>query len=361
MPVDEVLRILAAVAHAWRNPEHPPRRDAVRATLAAGNRFTEQALAYAVNQQMHEITVRALSRWQGGRTARQPVTVGVLGAGNVPFASLQDYLAVTITGHRFVGSESRRSPALLPGFAAEVERLGGPAARFVTQEDLFVSCHAIVASGSSETMDAVAERCDAVGIGPGARLLRGTRTSIAVIDGKETADQRIRWAEDVLLHEGQGCRNVAVTFAPRGLDVDPWLEALAIFRGTFPAHPSTPARLKMQQAFLKAVSRPHAQGEGLEFLVSRGEAEPQPPGHLRWTEFDEAAEVTRWIAARAPGIQVVATRPALAGLVPPGVERCNLGDTQRPPLDWKPDGRDTIEFLASIGRPVSGRKEDPDS
>lgn len=348
MESEPTFRALAGAAHAWRDPDHPARREAVRATLAAGNRFTEPALAYAINQQMHQVTVAALARWKGDRAAAHVRTVGVLAAGNVPLASFQDYLAVLVMGHAMVGSESSRSPALLTAFSAEVEERGGPPVRFVGHDTLFASVEAIIASGSSDTIEALVERCDAHAIPPSGRLLRGTRHGIAVLDGRENPDQRVRWAEDVLLHEGQGCRNVAITFAPRGLDVDPYLEALALFRGTFPAHPGTTAGLKMQQAYLKAIGASHAQGDGLEFLVSRGEPEPQPPGHLRWVEYDVIDDVSGWLERHADRIQVVATRPALEHVVPPGMERCNLGDTQRPSLDWKPDGIDTIDFLARI-------------
>lgn len=348
MDSESTFRALAGAAFAWRDPDHPARRESVRATLAEGNRFTEPALAYAINQQMHLVTIAALARWKGGREASNERVVGVLGAGNVPLASFQDYLAVLAMGHSAVLSESTRSPALVPAFAAEVADRGGPPVQVVDHERLFALVEAVIASGSSDTIQVISERCESNAIPASCRLLRGTRHGIAVLDGRENPDQRIRWAEDVLLHEGQGCRNVAITFAPRGLDVDPYLESLAVFRGTFPAHPGTSAGLKMQQAFLKAIGASFAQGDGLEFLVSRGDAEPQPPGHVRWVEYDTESEVTGWLDQHADEIQVVATRPALERVVPPRVERCNLGETQRPPLDWRPDGVDTFDFLARI-------------
>jgi hypothetical protein len=162
----------------------------------------------------------------------------------------------------------------------------------------------------------------------------------------------VELAEDLLLHEGHGCRNVALVFAPEGLDADPYFEALAVFRGTFPAHHGTPGSLTLQRAFLKAVGTPHAFGENLEFLVSRGEAEVQRPGHVRWVPVKNLGEADRWIADHRDELQVVAAR---RGLRIGGVDdraRCLLGQTQRPPLDWWPDGRDTMAFLRGIGAPV---------
>src|SRR5690625_7069703 len=62
---------------------------------------------------------------------------------------------------------------------------------------------------------------------------------------------------------------------------------MAAFRGVFPAHEKTPGSLKMHQAMLAAVEHPHAYGEGLEFLVSKGPPEVQIPGHVRWSEYDD--------------------------------------------------------------------------
>jgi hypothetical protein len=105
----------------------------------------------------------------------------------------------------------------------------------------------------------------------------------------------------------------------------------------------------MQQAFLAAVGMPHAYGEGLAYLVSRGEAEVQGPGHVRWVPYTSLDEVVAWISAHRSEIQVVSGRPSVLDLLPQDVDKVPLGDAQRPPLDWCPDGRDTVEFLKSLG------------
>jgi hypothetical protein len=349
MTSDATIAALADAALAWGDPDHPRRARAVRRTLGEGNRFTDEALAFALNQAMAEIDRASLERWLGGRTARRLLRVGVLEAGNVPLAGLQDYLAVQVVGHAFVGTTSSRSPHLLPAFAAEVVERGGPAAEFVPRDALFARAEAIVASGSDQTREAVAALCDEAGIPTHRRLLRGMRFGVAVLDGRESEDDHLALAEDALLHEGQGCRNVAIVWAPEDLAPDDVLEAFAVFRGTFPVHPSTAGSLRMQQAFLKAVDAPHAHADGMAFLVSRGAPEAQPPGHVRWVPYADIGQVAVWIREEAARIQVVAARPeVLAGLPEPWAH-CELGSAQRPPLDWRPDGVDTIGFLAGLG------------
>lgn len=342
---EEIHKLLAAVAEDWKDPEHPARREAAKHTLRAPNRFTEEAVAFAVNQQMELVTEAGLAAWLGTVAVAEPLHVGVIEAGNVPMAGLQDYLAVVGVGHRFVGAVSASSPWLLTAFAEEVEERGGPRALFAENDDIVEIVDVLIASGTDETVQVLDLACQAADI---PALLRGNKYSVAVLDGKETDDERLGLAEDALLHEGLGCRNVALVFAPDGLEADPYFEAFSVFRGTFPAHPATSGSLKMQQAFLAAVKAPHAYGEGLVYLVSRGEAEVQSPAHIRWVPYQDIAEAQAWLADHSGELQLVAARHALTKTLETTLEKAALGDAQRPALDWRPDGRDTVAFLRGL-------------
>lgn len=347
---DGLIEGIAAVAAKWRDPAYERRSRAVWKTLDAENVFTEEALAFAVNQQMALATADRIEAWIAGRSAPRRRTVGVLNAGNIPLVGLQDFLAVVLTGHRYVGTISSKSPALLPAFVADLrERLPSLEAEFAGWQDVFASAGALIATGSDETLDWARQECRRHGISPERRLMRGHSFGVAVLGARETDDEYERLAEDALLHEGVGCRNVAIIWAPRGLPPDPLLEAFARFRAVFPAHESTPGRLAMQQAFLEAVDQAHAFGEGLEFLLSRGDPEEQQPGHVRWTEYDDLAEVNQWLEAQASRIQLVVASEAVCEHLTEAVDLHRLGDAQRPGMDWRPDGVDTVAFLTALG------------
>lgn len=352
MPPEQKRRIdaIARAAEDWQDPDYPSRAEAVEQTLDAPNRFTEQALAFAINQQMSLLDQAALAEWVEGRWTDAPKTVGVLNAGNIPLAGLQDFLAILLTGHRYEGALSSKSPVLLPAFAEEVfqHHPDLPVCFHDKAECLFKEAEAIIATGSDDTRSWARGQCERAGIPASRRLLRGHRYGVAVIDGNESDDDRENLAEEVLLHEGYGCRNVALIWAPRNLSPDLYLEAFALFRGVFPVHPEVPGTLQMQQAFLEATDQAHAYGEGLEFLVSRGTPEPQRPGHVRWTEYDTLKEACGWLREHANAIQVVVARPGLMEQLPGKLPVEPLGTAQRPPLDWHPDGTDTVAFLANL-------------
>ena len=104
--------------------------------------------------------------------------------------------------------------------------------------------------------------------------------------------------------------------------------------------------LAMQRALLEAVDASHAYGEGLEFLVSRGEPEVQSPGHLRWAEYDDIADVNAWLDKQP--VQLIVATPRVQKQLKFGGILLAPGEAQRPALDWRPDGIDTVDFLSGL-------------
>ncbi len=348
---EALLDAMVEQAACWTDPSFPDRAEAVERTLALDNTFTEEAMAFAINQQVALATPEALRRWLRGRRPARAADVAVLNPGNVPFVEFQDFLAVVLTGHRYLGVLSSRSPYLLPAFTAGVAaRTGVVPIQFLPFETAIQTSESVIASGDDATLPIVDAACAAAGIEPSRRLLRGHRFGVAVLDGRETEDELEAAAEDALLHEGRGCRNTAVIWAPAGYGPDAVLEAFAAFRGVFPAHPRTPKSLKMRQAMLQALGIPHAYGEDLSFLLSKGEPEPQEPGHVRWAEYTHLEEVDAWLEARLGGVQILATSERMGPRLRSSVPRCLPGDAQRPPIDWCPDQVDTVDFLTEVTR-----------
>ncbi|NBC18665.1 MAG: hypothetical protein GVY18_15280 [Bacteroidetes bacterium] len=346
-------RAIAQAAARWRDPEHPPRAEAVAATLEADNRWTEEALAFAINQKMAALTEEALDAWIGEQTAARPRTVGVLAPGLVPLDALDDLLAARLLGHRVVCAPAAGSPALLPAFLDAVQRrLDDDPVQFETSGTVLTLADGIIATATFDEDDEplrwVQTQCDLNGIAPSSRLLRGPCYTVAVLDGQESEEDREGLAEDALLFEGLGPRSVRLVWAPRGLDPDPYFDAFAQFRGVFPAHADTPGALQMQKAFLAAADAPHAYGEGLEFLISRGPPEVQSSGHIRWVAYDALPEVIEWMAGAADHLQNVVARAGVLDTVSGRVEGVLPGQMHRPALGQPVCGHAVVPFLRSL-------------
>jgi hypothetical protein len=339
----EVVERICDAALRWSDPEQSERVAAVHQTLSRANTFTPEAIGFALDHTTAELTDPKLTSWLNGRSSSRPSTVCVLSAGNIPAVEFQDWLAVILTGHRYLGVLSSKSNALLPAFV-ESARLGD-STTFVSLSEGLELADALVATGSDDTVDEVGARALAGGIRPDRTLFRGTSYSVAVLSGKESESDMLGLAEDCLLHEARGCRSVPIVWVPRGFSPDDFLGAAAMFRSLFPAHASTMSSLRIPKALLEALGVPCAFADDLSFLVSLGEPAVQEPCHIRWVEYDAVVEAWSWVQQNYDEIQLVA---AAADVSAEGVVAVPLGTTQRLPITWLPDGVDTVEFLCGL-------------
>jgi hypothetical protein len=342
---------IADAAADWRAPDHPPRESAVAETLEAPNRWTEEALDYTLNRWMQRLTQEALAEWLGDEApmAMAQAPVGVLHGPAGPLVGLRSAVAVWAGGHPYLGTVPAASPALLPAFARAVaDRVPSLRTAFVERAALFERASAVLAHPARDAAAVVHEACDEHGIARERRRVLPSRLAVAVLDGHEGDDARGGLAEDALLYDGGGHRRLVLLWAPSGLSPDPYLEAMARFRGVFPAHEDTPGALQMQKAFLEAHDEPLAFAEGLEFLVSRGEPEiPSPDGHLRWTEYEELDAVDDWISDPPSALAAVVARKPLHGQLPDAWPLRTPGDLHLPPLA-DDAGRAVVDALRAL-------------
>ena len=311
MKTSPTLEAIADAAADWRETDYPARESAVDETLEAPNRWTEPALDHALNRWMQQFTLEALVDWVGSTPSEEQRSVAVVHGEEDPLAGIRDAVAVWALGYEYVGVVPDASPALIPAFAKDVVEAGSTVSvEFGSLDHALEQADAVI-SGATERREEVEEACDRADVSAQNRLLRSQSFSIGLIDGHESEDEMERMAEDMLLYEGHGRRRCALVWAPQDHPPDALLEAMARFRGLFPAHEDTPGALQMQQAFLDAQDAPHAYADGLEFLMSRGDPEPQKAGHIRWTEYDTLADVDHWWHGHTDDVYAVIARPHL--------------------------------------------------
>lgn len=336
------IAAIADTARDWQDPDYEPRATAVEVTLEAPNRYTEEGLAFALNHRMQQFNPKALRMWIGGE-AQQVRDVGVVCAEAPPLDGLVEAIAAFVLGHRVWVAPSEASPSLVRAFFGDV--LGGmndALVQFVPRTSVFERAELLAASGDAEWLKAIAEAADAAGIPADRRWLHRPGMVVAVIDGREEAEARSGLAEDLLLHEGVGPRTPSLLWAPAGLAPDALLDTLAGFRELYPPHPDTGGTLAMPTAFLSSAKQAHATGPG--FLVSKGAPEPQAPGHIRWVEYADVAEVAGWLREHAGDVSFVVARPHVAEQIDVSMPFVEPGEAHRPSLGDAAPG--LVAFLA---------------
>ncbi len=280
MDSSTLARSIKKVASRWSDPDYPVRVSSIEQTLAESNGFTLESINFAVDQIMAAVHEYPLASFEETTTGSK--TIAVINPGNVPFVGLPDMLATWVSGREYFGVLSSKSPHLLPAFGYDlVLDTGRESIEFGTFEDACSCADAFVVTGS----DATIEQLRHIFAGRQS-LLRGSGYSVGLLTPEADADVCLGLAEDILMHEGLGCRNVSVLWVPNDSVVDEVTRALQLFRAVFPAHESTSKRLKYEQALMAAADRPHIAAEDHSFLISKGGMPNQSPCHLRICYYD---------------------------------------------------------------------------
>ena len=297
---------LAQTAEHWSDPDASPRHDAVHSTLNADNTFTAEATPFSLNQLVSLLSVDALHDLAASTddhtpSGEQRPTVVIEHGVDSPVDGLREAVAAILVGARVRSLLPSESTAIVPAFYETLREIADD----VDRTSVDIACARTVNELDNDVAavgeDAAPVVCIATGSGENvlkpwceAHAFRwidaSVGYSVGIIDGSEPDDVRHNLAEDALLHEGAPQRSLRILWAPNELTPDPVLEAMADFRGVFPAHDSTPGSLEMRRAFLEAADQSHAYAAGMQFLVSRGDPEPQDGAHLRWSEYDDLDE-----------------------------------------------------------------------
>jgi hypothetical protein len=338
-PLADRISALAAAAADWREPDHPAREAAVARALAADNQCTAEALAFTINQRMHTLTEEALTAWVDEMPqAATPQSVALVDEGETPLATFHLWVALVLAGHHVHYRPPPAFPALLPAIAdAVVGYLGVPVLSSIEDLQQAQQYKSVIANKNLKHSNGSSKVEQDNGV--------------AVVGTNPTDDTWEGLAEDALLYDGAGDTTPRLLFVPADLRPDAFLDACAHFRAIYPAHRDTPGRLKMQQAMLEALEVPHGYSDDLGFLVSKGEAEIQTPGHIRWVSYTSIDH----LAAQLPSNPHLIVAPdgiaQQVGRLNPEVPIIRPGTAHRPPIEGHTSTNHLLRFLKALAKP----------
>jgi hypothetical protein len=149
-----------------------------------------------------------------------PKQVGIVMAGNIPLVGFHDFLCCFLSGHVAHIKLSSKDAWLFPEIIQFMNKRNPADAEHIQTEPMLRSMNAYIATGSNNSA-----RYFEYYFGKYPSLIRRNRTSVAVLDGNETADELHKLADDVFLYFGLGCRNVTQIRVPENYDFIPLLQA----------------------------------------------------------------------------------------------------------------------------------------
>lgn len=250
----------------------------------------------------------------GGSPGRK--RVGVVMAGNIPLVGFFDMLCVLAAGYECRYKPSSKD-AVLMDWVAEQLAVSLPVRRWDCGR-----VDALIATGSDNTRRLFEGRFAGL-----PTLLRGSRGSVAVLDGGESDEELRALADDIFSCSGLGCRSVSRLFLPAGYDIERLAEILNEHGA-----PSEGYRNNFLQRRAVLAMQGAKYTEGDFFLLREADGFPDYISEIRYG-FGDAEQ---WLAAHRDEVQCVVGRD-----VP-------FGEAQLPGLTDYADGIDIMKFLMGL-------------
>ncbi|MBR2352656.1 MAG: aldehyde dehydrogenase [Alistipes sp.] len=317
-------------AHLALFGEDSASQQALHCALEQNEWFSEGEIRYAlaaIAEQM--LDADKIEAWLAHYPAptTQPQRIGIIMAGNIPLVGFADLMCVIASGNIACVKYSSKDSAMMHYVVALLREIE-PALRIEEHDDLTTAkVDALIATGGE-----AANIYFRTAFGNIPSLLRGSRHSVAVLDGSESAADMEALADDIFTYSGLGCRNVSLIFVPRGMEL------------SLPQHAtSTP----YHNNYLQRRALMTMQGEAFDDLgnalaVRREASFSDALCCLNIAEYDDMEQVREWLHDHDEQIQCIASHAELHPRTVP------LGRAQFPALDDYADGRDTMTWLHSL-------------
>ena len=165
--------------------------------------FTKENVLFSLEQWSRALTPENLDRWLSpyDLDVKEPKTVGLIMAGNIPLVGFHDFLSVLISGHKVLVKQSSNDQLLLPVIADylialapewkdNIRFLSDPSEGASKMKDY----DAVIATGSNNTA-----RYFEYYFAGKPSIIRKNRNSVAVLTGKESAEELAALGEDLSL------------------------------------------------------------------------------------------------------------------------------------------------------------------
>lgn len=293
--------------------------------------FTTENVRYAMGANAHELTEAKLSEWLSAYPqiykTREPRTVAVVMAGNIPLVGFHDFLTVLISGNRLLAKPSSKDAGLTEYIAGILIRINPLFAdRISFAENELNGFDAVIATGSDNSA-----RYFEYYFGKYPHVIRKNRNSVGVISGNESEEELRLLGNDVFRYFGLGCRNVTKLFLPRGYDHERLVSSWSGFSSLLNHN-----KYANNYDFSKAVFMVNREEftDGGFFILKPGKELTVPVSVVHYEHYDSESALEHILEADRDRIQCIAGRRHIP-----------FGNSQSPQLWDYADGIDTLDFL----------------
>lgn len=161
--------------------------------------------------------------------------IGIIAAGNIPLVGFHDVLVGVLSGHLISVKCSHQDKVLMEWIIIEWEKILPSISSFIQIVKKIGQVDYLIATGSNNT-----SRYLEAGFKNIPKTIRRNRFSVGLLTRDSSEEELRLLAEDVLLHNGLGCRNVSNCIVVADFDLQRWIDTLRNYSHT-----------RLNQAYLK--------------------------------------------------------------------------------------------------------------
>jgi hypothetical protein len=260
-------------------------------------------------------------------TPRSQKTVGIVMAGNIPLVGFHDLLCVFLSGHKQRIKLSTKDNILIPHLIEIIKDEFQEVNEYIQFSDMLKGCDVFIATGTNNSA-----RYFEYYFGKHPHIIRKNRTSIAIIDGSESAEELDLLADDIQLYFGLGCRNITQVLVPENYDFVPLLHALKKY-DYFREHDKY--KNNFDYYLTIAIMNNQFYMTNNSILLKENESPFSPIGQLNYRYYKNIIDTLKNI-----------NNNEIQTIVGKGFQQ--FGTAQKPGLEDFADGVDTMTFLQSL-------------
>ncbi len=302
--------------------------------------YTPENVYFAIQSWAKALTEDNLNQWlsaysfESSQDDKKEKTVAIILAGNIPLVGFHDFLSVLISGHKVLVKTSSNDQKLLPFLAKYLIAVDSELGIYINfSEGKLENFDAVIATGSNNTA-----RYFEFYFKDKPNIIRKSRNSVAVLNGKETREDLVNLGEDIFRYFGLGCRNVSKLFVPKDYDFDAFFKAIfeykdVIFYEKYANNYDYNKAVFLMSNF-KLLDN--------EFLTLKEDiSHASPISSVFFERYENISDIQKRLEVETDQVQCIVSNNLIENSI-------SFGQTQQPKLWDYADNVDTIAFLLEI-------------
>lgn len=322
--MEKMIEIFSALGERLEHfGEEHTSQEVMRRAIEENGWFSSHDILLAVDAIREEFLNRKkMERWAAAYHKAEPRRVAIIMAGNIPLVGFYDLLCVLMAGHTALIKPSSKDKVLTDYIVSLLREIEPeiPILHYSDDEPIDMA----IATGGDQAAQHFRTRYANL-----PTIIRGSRHSLAVLDGNESEEEIESLATDIFSHNGLGCRNISLVMVPRGYDL----------KITPPAHTNKmmEGNYRQNRALKSMLGVPFRDLGG--YIAVESNSFSDNISQINYHTYDSIAKVEQWIASNDERIQCIVSNAV-------NHPRCvAFGRAQYPTLWDVADGVDVMNFL----------------